>query len=108
MPLTPQEIAFMGPTTEEYVIQGLGPAWAVLRERGIWYRDLNWLMEAYKIVDPPRSFTISTPDGGTEQILEFGRTPEQLPECPWPDPETVRRRARSVAERSTCARGDAT
>ena len=92
MPLTPEEMAFLGPTVAEYSEIRLGPAWTVLYKLDVLGSEVTWLMEAYHIVDPIRLVTVATPDGGTKEILEFGRSPEQLPECPWPDAETVRRR----------------
>jgi hypothetical protein len=46
MPLTPGEVAFLGSVLAEYADLRDGPAWTVLRERGIKYTDLVWLMEA--------------------------------------------------------------
>jgi hypothetical protein len=46
MPLTPEEVAFLGPVLAEYADLRVGPAWTVLRERGVRYTDLVWLMEA--------------------------------------------------------------
>lgn len=92
MPLTPQEIAFLGPTVAEYADLRDGPAWGLLRERGIRYTDIVWLMEAYRVVDPPRLATVVTPDGRTREVLTFGREVDPLPECPWHDAEAARRR----------------
>lgn len=93
MPLTPEEVAFLGPVLAEYADLRDGPAWAVLRERGIGYTDLVWLMEAYQLVDPPRLATVVTPERRTGEVLAFGREADPLPECPWPDAGVARRRS---------------
>jgi hypothetical protein len=90
MPLTPEEVAFLGPVVAEYADLRVGPAWTLLRERGIAYTDLVWLMEAYQLVDPPRLVTVVIPDGRTGEVLAFGREPDPLPECPWPDADAAR------------------
>ena len=92
MPLTPEEFAFLAPTWWEYEQLRFGPAWAVLRERGVKYWDIKWLMEAYGYVDPPRIVTVTTPDGATSEVFEIGHQIDPLPKCPWPDVEAARRR----------------
>ena len=91
MPLTPDEVAFLGPVVAEYADLRDRPAWAALRDRGIRYTALVWLMEAYQVIDPPRLTTVDTPEGPCE-VLAFGRPADPLPECPWPDAGAARRR----------------
>jgi hypothetical protein len=92
MPLTPEEVACLGPVLAEYADLRDGPGWTVLRERGIKYTDLVWLMEAYQLVDPPRLVTTVTPEGRTVEVLAFGREADPLPDCPWPDAGAARQR----------------
>jgi hypothetical protein len=96
MPLTPQEIAFLGPVMAESAEVRIGPAWTLLRQRGIKYSDVIWLLEAYKFVDPPRLSTHFTADGTEMEVLEFGREIHPIPECPWPDVFSVRQREQQL------------
>jgi len=96
MPLTSEEIAFLGPTLAEYSDLQLGPAWQCLRHRGIGSDDLVWLMEAYKFVDPPGIETVVDPDGVTSDVFRLGRHQETLPPCPWADVEAARKRNREL------------
>ena len=90
MPLTQSEIAFLGQWMAEYVDIRTGPAWSALREHGIRYTDIIWLMEAYQIVDPPRLVRIVTDEGESVEVLQFGRETNSLPECPWADAGAAR------------------
>lgn len=92
MPLTPSEIAFLGPAMAEYADVRNGPAWRALRERGVKYTDIVWLMEAYQIADPPRLTPVTSSEGTASEVLAFGRETNALPECPWPDAEAARTR----------------
>jgi hypothetical protein len=105
MPLTQREIAFLGPTLAEYSDLRLGPAWQTLRERGIRPDDLPWLMEAYKVVDPPGIETVGGPDGVTSEVLRLGRQRETIPPCPWPDGEAARKRNRELEAEVRAQRG---
>ena len=96
MPLTPEEIAFLGPTLAEYSDLQRGPAWLVLHERGIRSNDLAWLMEAYKFVDPPRLDMDVTTDGASVEVLRMGRQIEPIPACPWNSAEVARSRNREI------------
>ena len=92
MPLSPEEIAFLGPTVAEYTDVRTGPAWTVLNERKIGYQSLIWLMEAYQFIDPPRLVTTRATDGSITEVLQFGRPSETPPDCPWLDNEAASRR----------------
>ena len=96
MPLTPEEIAFLGPTVAEYSDLQFGPAWQCLLHRGIGSEDLVWLMEAYKFVDPPGIETVVDPDGVTSEVFRLGRHQKPLPPCPWADSEAARKRNREI------------
>lgn len=96
MPLTPEEIAFLGPTLAEYSDLRLGPAWQGLRDRRISPDDLVWLMEAYKLVDPPVIEKVAGPNGVTPEVFRLGRHHEPLPPCPWPDVVAARKRNREI------------
>jgi hypothetical protein len=96
MPLTPEEIAFLGPTLAEDSDLRLGPAWQTLREQGIRHDDLLWLMEACKFVDPPGIETVVGPNGVTSEVFRLGRHREALPPCPWADAEEARQRNREL------------
>ena len=96
MPLTPEEIAFLGPTLAEYSDLQRGPAWLVLHDRGIRSDDLVWLMEAYKFVDPPGIETVVDTDGVTSEVFRLGRHRESLPPCPWADADAARKRNREI------------
>ena len=96
MPLTREEVAFLGPTVAEYSDVQFGPAWQCLRDRGIRSVDLVWLMEAYKFVDPPGIETVVDPDGVTSDVFRLGRYRETLPPCPWADAEDARKRNREL------------
>ena len=96
MPLTREEVAFLGPTVAEYSDVQFGPAWQCLRDRGIRSVDLVWLMEAYKFVDPPGIETVVGPDGVTSEVFRLGRYRETLPPCPWPGVEAARERNREL------------
>ena len=92
MPLTSEEIGFLGPVLAEYSELQNGPAWQVLEGRGIRYGDLVWLMEAYKFVDPPCVETTVTAAGGSIEKFRLGRKLDPLPACPWPSAEVARQR----------------
>jgi len=92
MPLTPEEIHFLGPALAEYHDLRVGPAWQQLHALGLLYPDVVWLMEAYLAVDPPRIERTVTADGTPAEILAFGRNPESVPECPWADADRARHR----------------
>ncbi len=96
MPLTPFEIAFLGPTLAEYSDLQHGPAWQALRDRGIRHYDLVWLMEAYKYVDPPGIETVLGPGGVTSEVFRLGRHRDPVPPCPWADVEAARTRNREI------------
>lgn len=96
MPLTPEEIAFLGPTLAEYSDLQCGPAWQSLRDRGIFSDDLVWLMEAYKFVDPPWIETVVDPEGVTSDVFRLGRHRDTLSPCPWADADAARRRSREM------------
>ncbi len=96
MPLTTEEVAFLGPTLAEYSDLQLGPAWQCLRDRGICSDDLVWLMEAYKFVDPPEIETVVDPNGVTSEVFRLGHHHEPLPPCPWADVEAARKRNREL------------
>lgn len=96
MPLTPEEIAFLGPALAEYSEPQFGPAWQALQDRGIHPDDLVWLMEAYKFVEPPGIETVVDPDGVTSDVFRLGRHRETLPPCPWADAEAARKRNREI------------
>ena len=96
MPLTPEEIAFLGPTLAEYSDLQRGPVWQVLHERGIYSNDLAWLMEAYKFVDPPRLDMDVTTDGAFVEVFRMGRQIEPIPACPWSSAEVARSRNREI------------
>ncbi len=92
MPLTPEEVAFLGPTLAEYSEIRTGPAWRKLRELGVNYQSLIWLMEAQKIVDPPGIDTVVAADGTAAEVFRLGRDADPVPECPWADAHAVARR----------------
>lgn len=92
MPLTPDEIAFLGPTVAEYADIRTGPAWTRLNELGINYRDIVWLMEAQNFIHPPRLELAIVPGGKISEVLKFGFEMTPVPGCPWPDVETARSR----------------
>jgi hypothetical protein len=96
MPLTPEEIAFLGPTLAEYSDIQFGPAWQCLRDRGIGSDDLVWLMEAYKFVDPPGIETVVDPNGVTSDVFRLGHHQEPLSPCPWAVAEAARKRNREI------------
>jgi hypothetical protein len=96
MPLTPEEIAFLGPTVAEYSDVKTGPAWTILDQRKISYRCLIWLMEAYQFVDPPRFVSVTAADGTITELLQFGRPSDTAPECPWPDSDAANRRNQEI------------
>jgi len=92
MPLTPEEIAFLGPTVAEYADVRTGPAWTNLNERKISYQSLIWLMEAYQCIDPPRLVTTRPTNGTITEVLQFGRPSETPLDCPWLDNEAASKR----------------
>lgn len=92
MPLTSDEIEFLGPTLAEYSDLQNGPAWQCLHGRGIHYSDLVWLLEAYKFVDPPCVETNVTAEGASIEVFRLGRKIDPLPACPWPSAEVARQR----------------
>lgn len=96
MPLTPEEVTFLGPTLAEYSDLRCGPAWQSLWDRGICSDDLVWLMEAYKFVDPPGIETVVDPDGVPSEVFRLGRPQEILPPCPWADADAARKRNREI------------
>lgn len=96
MPLTPEEVAFLGPTLAEYSDLQCGPAWQNLRDRGIRSDDLAWLLEACKFVDSPRIETVVDTDGVTSDVFRLGRHHEPLPPCPWADADAARKRNREI------------
>jgi hypothetical protein len=96
MPLTPEEITFLGPTLAEYSDLQFGSAWQSLRNRGIGSDDLVWLMEAYKFVDPPGIETVVEPDGVSSDVFRLGRHQKTLPPIPWADAEATRKRNREL------------
>lgn len=96
MPLTPEEVTFLGPTLAEYSDLQRGPASQVLQDRGIRSDDLVWLLEAYKFVDPPGVETVVDPDGVTSDVFRLGRHQETLPPCPWEDADAARKRNREI------------
>jgi hypothetical protein len=92
VPLTSDEINFLGPTLAEYSDLQNGPACRCLHRRGIRHGDLVWLMEAYKFVDPPCVETHVTAERGSVEVFRLGRKIDPLPACPWPTAEVARRR----------------
>ena len=96
MPLTPNEIAFLGPILAEYSELQFGPVWQVLHERGIHSDDIAWFLEAYKFVDPPRLEMVVTTDGASVEVLRMGRQIEPIPPCPWADAKAARKRNREI------------
>ena len=96
MPLTPEEVAFLGPTLAEYSDLQRGPAWLELQDRGVRSDDLAWLLEAYKFVDPPGIETVVDPDGVTSEVFRLGRHQKPLPPCPWAEAEAARKRNRDI------------
>ena len=96
MPLTPNEIAFLGPMLAEYSELQFGPVWQVLHKRGIRSDDLAWLLEAYKFVDPPRLEMDVTTDGASVEVLRMGRQIEPIPACPWSGAKVARSRNREI------------
>lgn len=96
MPLTPNEIAFLGPMLAEYSDLLRGPAWLELHDRGIRSGDLVWLLEAYKFVDPPRLEMDVTTEGASVEVLRMGRQIEPVPACPWSGAEVARSRNREI------------
>jgi hypothetical protein len=96
VPLTSDEIAFLGPTVAEYSDLENGPAWKCLDRRGIRYDDFIWLMEAYKFVDPPCVETLHAAGGNSTEVFRLGRKVHPLPPCPWPNAEVARQRNRDM------------
>jgi hypothetical protein len=96
MPLTPEKVAFLGPTVREYANVQRGPGWSLLDKRGVTYLDILWLMEVYPIIDPPRLTSTLSPDGQAIEALVFGRSADPLPHCPWPDAETARQQSLEI------------
>lgn len=97
MPLTHEECEFLGPVFAENADVRIGPAWAILNERGIRNASLIWLIEAYKYVNPPRLVAEAEGDGTIVEKLVFGHTRVQLPPCPWPDDVVAESRNREIA-----------
>jgi hypothetical protein len=99
MPLTFPEVEFIESFIDEYMALEMGPASCKLRERGLLGAEILHLLDAYSRAHPPR-LEKKEIDGVAGEVLVYGRPIPSLPDPPWPDAETARRRnAEILAER---------
>ncbi len=85
MPLTKAEREFLDAYVYEATHEPFGgPASRDLRQRGISYNDLNWLLTAYHR------------ESCAEGISPFGRENPNPPPSPWADLQSVRCRSEAV------------
>lgn len=102
MPLTPAEGEFLAVYVYEYMRNELGPASRKLKDRGLVYSDLIYLMDAYIRENGLEISKVPDQHGNVVEIEGFGRYNPNPPDPPWPDRETAQRRnVEMLAERNT-------